>query len=283
MSSKRPIFVYHGNCHDGFGAAWVAHKVLGDNCTYTFGERNTPPKNVEGRDVYIADFTFSEQQLRDLASKANRVINLDHHKTGGDVINKLIAEGVIEGEYNVHMSGASLAWKWFFKDEPAPDLVRYIEDRDLWLKQLPSCDDYFFSLLAYPMDFDVWTGLSLRSSIDMINEGKLLVKNQQNQIEKILSRGVSTLYIEGFEVPVCNAPFMFASDIGHQLSQGNDFAATYTFHNDEIKFSLRSNDEGQDVAVIAAKFGGGGHRNAAGFIVSFDQLTFSKDRVILSD
>jgi len=34
-------------------------------------------------------------------------------------------------------------------------------------------------------------------------------------------------------------------------------------------FSLRSNDEGVDVSEVAKQYGGGGHRNASGFKVSF--------------
>ena len=36
-------------------------------------------------------------------------------------------------------------------------------------------------------------------------------------------------------------------------------------------FSLRSSDDGADVAEVAKQYGGGGHRNAAGFRVSFAQ------------
>lgn len=36
-------------------------------------------------------------------------------------------------------------------------------------------------------------------------------------------------------------------------------------------FSLRSSDEGVDVSDVAKQYGGGVHRNAAGFRVSFAQ------------
>ena len=36
----------------------------------------------------------------------------------------------------------------------------------------------------------------------------------------------------------------------------------------EFIFSLRSGESGVDVSSVAKKFGGGGHKNAAGFSVS---------------
>jgi nanoRNase/pAp phosphatase (c-di-AMP/oligoRNAs hydrolase) len=38
-----------------------------------------------------------------------------------------------------------------------------------------------------------------------------------------------------------------------------------------VSFSLRSSDDGEDVAEVAKQYGGGGHRNASGFTVSFAQ------------
>lgn len=54
------------------------------------------------------------------------------------------------------------------------------------------------------------------------------------------------------------------------MAQGELFAACYWDTPTGRVFSLRSTDEGMDVSVIASQYGGGGHRNAAGFRVAFD-------------
>ena len=67
---------------------------------------------------------------------------------------------------------------------------------------------------------------------------------------------------------VANCPPMFASEVGHALLDAHPdapFAATYYENDKRVMWSLRSRDERQDVSAIASKFGGGGHRNAAGF------------------
>lgn len=42
----KPLCIYHGNCADGFTAAWAVWKALGDNCE-VFSLRST----ADGTDV----------------------------------------------------------------------------------------------------------------------------------------------------------------------------------------------------------------------------------------
>jgi nanoRNase/pAp phosphatase (c-di-AMP/oligoRNAs hydrolase) len=63
-------------------------------------------------------------------------------------------------------------------------------------------------------------------------------------------------------VPVVNLPYMMASEAANRLAEGEPFAAAYFDRADARVFSLRSRG---DVSAIAKAYGGGGHRNAAGF------------------
>jgi nanoRNase/pAp phosphatase (c-di-AMP/oligoRNAs hydrolase) len=59
------------------------------------------------------------------------------------------------------------------------------------------------------------------------------------------------------------------SDAAHELAKGRPFAGCYWDTPDGRVFGLRSTDEGVDVSAVAKQYGGGGHRNASGFRVSF--------------
>jgi hypothetical protein len=63
-----------------------------------------------------------------------------------------------------------------------------------------------------------------------------------------------------------NANVLFASELGNQLAeQSGSFGLIWQLAGDgEVKASLRSKGS-FDVAAIAVRYGGGGHRNAAGF------------------
>ena len=57
------------------------------------------------------------------------------------------------------------------------------------------------------------------------------------------------------------------SEIGAALSPKCDFAVIWFYDHDtrQVKVSLRAHHEDSDVSEIAKKYGGGGHRKAAGF------------------
>jgi nanoRNase/pAp phosphatase (c-di-AMP/oligoRNAs hydrolase) len=62
-----------------------------------------------------------------------------------------------------------------------------------------------------------------------------------------------------------------ASDAGNLLAQDEPFAVCYWDDREKRVFSLRSVAQGVDVSEIARAFGGGGHRQAAGFSLSFEE------------
>ena len=71
-----------------------------------------------------------------------------------------------------------------------------------------------------------------------------------------------------------NCPPHLTSDVGHELAnQSGTFGLCWTLGQSGTvaKCSLRSNGE-YDVSAIARAFGGGGHRNAAGFEVDIQTL-----------
>jgi len=71
-------------------------------------------------------------------------------------------------------------------------------------------------------------------------------------------------------VPVAHAPYAFASDLAHEMLKAYPqapFAAVVVDAYGGRTYSLRSEDGRRDVSEVARSFGGGGHRNAAGFRV----------------
>ena len=72
-----------------------------------------------------------------------------------------------------------------------------------------------------------------------------------------------------------NAPGAFSSDLGHSLAKkSGTFGLTYHYHGRRQCYECGLRSIGEfDVAKLAVSFGGGGHKNAAGF--SVDRKVFS--------
>lgn len=86
--------------------------------------------------------------------------------------------------------------------------------------------------------------------------------------------------IGGYIIPVCNAPHYYASELAGFMAEGKPFAGVFSTNGEDEFWSLRSrSDAGVDVSAIAKQYGGGGHKNAAGFKVKRGAITFPKKKV----
>ena len=102
----KKLVLFHANCNDGFGAAWVAHRKFGSDAKYQpvqYGD--APPRNVEGREVYILDFSYKRDVLLALHEQAESLLVLDHHMTAKDDL-----EGLEFAQFDLERSGATIAW-----------------------------------------------------------------------------------------------------------------------------------------------------------------------------
>jgi hypothetical protein len=69
-----------------------------------------------------------------------------------------------------------------------------------------------------------------------------------------------------------NAPPEFSNELGHELAkESGTFGVSYQFDgtNQRWFFAIRSTGD-YDVGAIAKLYGGGGHKNAAGFSVNLE-------------
>lgn len=269
----KPICIYHGNCADGFGAAWVFKRWADREHDFHAGVYQNPPPDVEGRDVYLVDFSYKRAVVEQICEKATRVVLIDHHKTAIEDLAPLIESRRIEALVNLGKSGATLAWEWFHGHGTTdmPQLLRHIEDRDLWRFALNGTREIQANVFSHPYDFEVWDRLMERPVEELIAEGKAIERKHFKDIHELLGVVTRKMAIGGYVVPIANLPYTLTSDAGHALcTPGTPFAGCYWDTPEGRVFSLRSTDDGIDVSEIAKQYGGGGHRNASGFRVSYD-------------
>lgn len=278
MAIASTLCIYHANCADGFGAAWVVRRWFGTDVEFYAARHGEPAPEVSGQHVVIVDFAYSFDVLSAMASTALSVLVIDHHKTAqadlADVkpVPDRQQPGPLEGlhaVFDMNRSGAGLTWDYYFKDKPRPDLINHIEDRDLWLFKLEGTREITANLFSHPQDFEVWDELMATPVSALRDEGAAIERSRRKELADLLRTTQRRLVIGGFDVPAANLPFTHASDAGNLMCADEPFAAIYWDTPKGRSFSLRSTDAGEDVSAIARHFGGGGHRNAAGFSVPY--------------
>lgn len=288
------LCIYHGNCADGFGAAWAVRAALGGDVEFLPGVYGKPVPNVEGRDVLMVDFSYSREAIDLMALQAKSILVLDHHKTaqaalepfaitecGGGRFVYADLEGIwrdleelgrpkVAALFDMERSGAGITWDFFHPREPRPALIDRIEDRDLWRFKFPDTRAVQACVFSYPYDFAVWDGLFASDLGDLCREGNAIERKHFKDINELLPITKRRMQIADHDVPVASLPYTLTSDAGNIMAKGEPFAACYYDTAEARVFSLRSADDGIDVSAIAASFGGGGHQHAAGFQVPRD-------------
>lgn len=270
---KTVTVLYHRDA-DGFGAAYAAWTKFKDSANYIgvqYGE--VVPEIPEGtKDLFILDFSYDRATCEEL-SEFYALTVLDHHKTAQAEL-----EGLPYAQFNMNKSGCRQAWEYFWEDTEAPLLLQYIEDRDLWRWQLKNSEEINLFIATLTWDFDLWdyhacsnfefftnalnSGVAIKSFRDAQIAGDL--RNVRRMRLQVQYDDLGATYT--YDVPVANASANI-SELGNEMCKkypDAPFSVSYCDRLDVRSWSLRSIGD-FDVSLVAKAFGGGGHRNAAGF------------------
>lgn len=302
----KPLVIYHDSCADGFGAAFAAWTVLGDEAEYLpmqYGDKRTPFEfEIKNREVYVLDFSFPRETMDRLFTNAKRVVWLDHHKTAfemrcvkaPDLFFTIHKE--VDDQKHILLddckSGALLAWEYFHPGEEVPMLIKHIDDYDRWQFKLDGTKEFNKALWSYaPWSFEQWGTLvnkAVGSEKLLYSEGAAILRAHEQNVRSVVEGGARRCRLlhtkdqdpawysthehweAEFDVDAiglaANCPPHLASDVGHELAnQSGTYGLLWHINKDgKCLCSLRSNGN-YDVSAIAKSFGGGGHKNSAGF------------------
>lgn len=256
------VVLYHAECSDGFGAAWALWKRFPSAEFIPVKHGYPPPPNLAGRHIVIADFSYARPTLESIAAHSASLQILDHHITAQQAL-----AGLPYAYFDQKKSGAVLAWEWAHQ-APAPWLLQYVQDKDLWNWALPASREINAALASYPYDFQLWDSLRQES---LEAEGRAILRYENELVGKIAAEAVLAEF-HGETVPVVHSAIL-TSQIGEGLSAGHPFCVIWHDRDGRRYFSLRSREQGTDVAAIATQYGGGGHTHAAGFSIALNAGT----------
>ena len=280
MDPMRRTCFYHAGCPDGFGAAWAVWRVWGDAAAYVARGHDDPlqAREHEGDLVVFVDIAPDNASLLGLLGHAAQVVVLDHHVSSRaryerdpELAREVRAGGHLV-RFDLEHSGAVLAWQHFHPGEPVPGLLRYVEDQDLWRWKLPRSEEVTAAVASHPRQFEAWDALASTSVEKLADEGIALVRANHTEVERALHQS-HPVWLGKRRIEAVNAQHL-RSWIGHELAKrasfGRAWGLVYRLLGDRVDASLYSIGD-DDVSAVAAEWGGGGHRNAAGFSVPLER------------
>lgn len=274
------MIIYHHNDLDGRCAAAIALRwAKKDEATkgtvpvtcIELDYKDKPDFSVVEKDeiVNIVDFSFKPEVMKELLAITENVFWIDHHVTAKDYPYQDLPG--LRDFTDKGRSGCELAWKFFFHYHLISRAAELIGDYDKWaLKFQPECFQFYEGLkmevtnpecaiwqhLLFPKD-----GIDLCSKI--IEQGKSAIRYRDNYCDKICNDFGYEIELDGHKGFATNFYQFGSKGFGGRMDE-YDFCAAYIHDGKRFTVSLYST-RGVDVSVICKKYGGGGHRGAAGF------------------
>lgn len=272
-NDPQPLVLYHGrNCPDGFAsalAAWLYYEGKAEFVGLDHGDVKTLEDlpAVAGRAVYVLDFSFADSILRAIEERAAKLVLLDHHLSAAEKLTGFKCRcGVVH--FDMKKSGARMAWEFFHPTLAVPDLIRFIEDRDIWVWQYPQSAGFLAALDMEPFDFVRWQSIADFDAAQLaafIQRGQAM-DDKFNNLADLIAESARDITFNGVQGLMVNAPSAFHSQVGDLLcKKSGTFALLWTVDKTGVvKCGLRSRS-GFNCIDLAASMGGGGHAQACGF------------------
>jgi len=277
------MIIYHHNDLDGRCSAAImsiyAKRVLGCVSLHYKEMDYKDEINLEAigpEDVVaILDFSFKPHIMSEIMSRAKRVIWCDHHVTAKEYgFDKLAG---IRDFNDKGKSGCECTWEYCFSMWDTPNSVKLIGDYDTFrLKMQPTCFEFYEGLKLEsnePWQLMWESLLGLDEHVDscshelfnkIIEGGRTSIKYRDNYCEGIANKYGYETKIDGHKAFAMNV-YGFGSKMFGDKFDKYPVCVAYIIDSNKVTVSLYSKTV--DVSVIAKKFGGGGHKGAAGYVV----------------
>lgn len=271
--------IFHSADFDGKFCEQIARKALGtDGVRYigwTYGD-SEPAKEISQHDeVYLLDLSIPS--LMDHP----KLIWIDHHKTAIEKYPSTIMGYRIDG-----VAACRLAWQWFFHGMPPlpkkedfvnrivnePMSVRLAGEYDVWDKRDPDAEVFQHGLRSMDLsgiwgkllncnrvggeivDDLLWSGMGIKFAVDHANESIIKAKG-------------FTLRWEGLTFLALNTARYNSHSFTAGIKPEHDALIGFGFDGEKWLVSLYGvpGKPDIDLATIAVRYGGGGHKQACGF------------------
>lgn len=275
---------------DGVGCAILAKLAFGSNVSITYC--NSPnaledellTNDLSSYDyVFVTDLSFPQPFMLHGNLLTPKFMLFDHHKTA-EWLNEYDFANVHVEHKNKLTCGTELFYKYLIKKDlisPRPYFVEQVRLYDTWdwTKTSVNVPKYLNDLLYIIgiSDFvDIYANRLKRNDVSELtifngNDLKMLAY-EQKQIDNYLNKKCASATEIIFANHKCRLSFAdrYQSVLGNKLCNVKDDVNMAVLVNiDEGIVSLRSIGD-IDVSEIAKQYGGGGHKNSAGFKLTKD-------------
>lgn len=231
----------------------------------------------DGETVFVVDFSFGVEDMSWLKENTD-LVWVDHHKSALEKLEWFECKGKRE----IGKAGCELTMEYLYPEVPMPISVRLLGRYDVWDHADNRVLPFQYGMRSFENTFPeslLWVSiLNPEGNFipSIIEKGQTILDYERKQNE-IYAKGMSfESDFEGYRAICLNKAFS-NSKIFDSVYDPNlhDIMILFGYRAGQYKFSLYCAKPEIDVSAIAVKYGGGGHKGAAGFYSN--KLIFDKN------
>jgi len=307
------IGIYHNKDLDGICCGAIMKLAYPEIKLYGLDYGDEPPKNPNRELVFICDLSFPKEIMAKIRKESGSpIVWIDHHISaikelvGGNEGTFFISSedcktDIDDKNTDVWMkcildskrAACEIAWEYFLKNssvnEEMPRPVSLLGKYDTYRNQ----DKYEWENAILPFQYGMRmvckdvesfpktliTGSFAQHNllIEIIAKGKTVLEYQKKQNKRSCKYLAFEAEFEGLRAICMNIgggnSLMFESVYNEEK---HDLMIPFVFSGKHWTYSLFTTKENIDCSEIAKKYGGGGHKKAAGF--NIDKLLLDRER-----
>ena len=275
------LCLYHIADHDGKGSGAVVKSVFPEIKLIGLNhDMKIPYDEIEKHDkIIVCDFALPVDYMFDL-SRRKDFTWIDHHVSVIREYEQKSAEGygTIKGLRKVGQAAIELCWQYFYPQKAVPLGIELLAKNDLFDLRDPRVRPFEYAMQSMGInspDDEIWPKLFAGDlDIDqMVSEGKRILEWINVRNYRLARFMAFESNINGLKCICANMPQGYSS-FYDSLPDREKYDVMINFYmNKDCKWNLSfySSKADVDVSKLAAQFGGGGHKGAAG-ASSLDEL-----------
>lgn len=257
-----------------------------DLLPYNYG-KEIPDVNKYDK-VFVVDVSFGDRTsllFDEWKDKGIDVTWIDHHKT----VIEAVKDYNVKGKRRIGTAACELTWEYLFDDIETPDVVELLSAYDVWDHDRFEWSD----VMAFQYGMRGYCGLDVDMAAKVMDGDHDfiydMIRNGEAILEYIVEKNRGEMDMFSFEADVfgykaiCMNTTEFNSTTFESMydPRKHDLMMPFCWNGRFFRCSFYTTKKEVDVSALARKAnpGGGGHKAAAGFQLSVeDMMGFLKER-----
>ena len=261
---------YHRSDLDGHCSGAIVKRKYPD-CEMIGVDYNDHVCSIKNNEkVFVVDFSFSKDEMLYL-HRAGQLTWIDHHKSAIEKMKDYDDE--LEGLREIGKAGCELTWQWLFPEREDMPLAVFLLGRyDVWDHKDEHTLPFQYGVRQFDNtlpDNKIWEDLLGYQPFiidEIIRNGKLILAYEKSQNAKYAASMSYEAEFESYRAIIMNKAFANSQAFDSVYDpEKHDIMILYGVKPGEFKYSIYCTKPDIDVSEIAKKYGGGGHKGAAGF------------------